>query len=232
MIDLKEISSECSLLNDKLCQDIEGIIKKLQKPVTIKAVLDMKQDKSMELASFLKCFCEIPAGMPINLELYSINELSEGTEGEALAADLKLNTCYLPVMGLYADDTFSNVSFHGIPGGKEINAFILAIYNLAGAGQELSDSTRKKIQKLKNPVNVKICVSLGCHHCAGLVTACQRIAMLNPVIEAEMIDANLYPDLVETYQIKRVPFMIVNDRDTYTGPRSIEDLVVLFKNSR
>ena len=56
--------------------------------------------------------------------------------------------------------------------------------------------------------------------------------MLNPLIEAEMIDANLYPDLVEKYQIKRVPFMIVNDRDTFTGPRSIEDLVVLFKNSR
>lgn len=230
MIDLKEISSECSLLNEKLCQDIEGIIKRIQKPVTIKAVLDTKQDKSMELASFLKRFCEIPAGMPINLELYSIEELSEGTG--AIAADLKLNTRYLPVMGLYADGVFSNVSFHGIPGGKEINAFILAIYNLAGAGQELSDGTRKKIQKLKNPVNVKICVSLGCHHCSGLVTACQRIAMLNPLIEAEMIDANLYPELVEQYQIKRVPFMIVNDRDTYTGPRSIEDLVVLFKNSR
>lgn len=232
MINLKEISSECSLLNEKLCQDIEGIIKRIQKPVTIKAVLDPTQDKSMELASFLKRFCEIPAGQPIHLELYSIDELSEKTEADTISADLKLNTKYLPVMGLYTENSFSNVSFHGIPGGKEINAFILAIYNLAGAGQELSDSTRKKIQKLKNPVNVKICVSLGCHHCSGLVTACQRIAMLNPLIEAEMIDANLYPDLVENYQIKRVPFMIVNDRDTYTGPRSIEDLVVLFKNSR
>ncbi|MDY4969190.1 MAG: thioredoxin family protein [Lachnospiraceae bacterium] len=232
MIDLKEISSECSLLNDKLCQDIEGIIQKLQKPVTIKAVLDMEQEKSVEMASFLKRFCEIPAGAPVNLELYSVKELSEGPDAGALAGSLKLNTQYLPVTGLYADGEFSGVSFHGIPGGKEINAFILAVYNLAGPGQELSEGTKKRIQKLKRPVNVKICVSLGCHHCSGLVTACQRIAMLNPLIDAEMIDANLYSELVEQYQISRVPFMIVNDKDTYTGPRSIEDLVVLFKNSR
>ena len=97
MINLKEISSECSLLNEKLCQDIEGIIKRIQKPVTIKAVLDPTQDKSMELASFLKRFCEIPAGQPINLELYSIEELSKKTEADAISADLKLNTQYLPV---------------------------------------------------------------------------------------------------------------------------------------
>lgn len=232
MIDINEISSECLLLNDKLCQDIEGIIKKLQKPVTVKAVLDMDAEKSREMASFLKRFCEIPAGAPVNLELYSVQEVMEGPDAGKLAGELKLNLQYLPVTGLYTDDTYSGVSFHGIPGGKEINAFILAIYNLAGPGQELSDGTRKKIEKLKRPVNVKICVSLGCHHCSGLVTSCQRIAMLNPLIEAEMIDANLYPDLVEKYQIKRVPFMIVNDKDTYTGPRSIEDLAVLFKNSR
>ena len=228
MIDLKEISSECPLLNDKLCQDIEGIIKRLLKPVTVKAVLDMDNEKSREMASFLKRFCEIPSGAPVNLELYSIQEIS----GEAGNPVQELNTQYLPVTGLYADGEYSGVSFHGIPGGKEINAFILAVYNLAGPGQELSEGTKKKIQKLKRPVNVKICVSLGCHHCSGLVTSCQRIAMLNPLIEAEMIDANLYPDLVEKYQIKRVPFMIVNDKDTYTGPRSIEDLVVLFKNSK
>ena len=232
MIDIKEISSECPLLGDKLCQDIEGILSKLQKPVTIKAVLDMEQEKSVEMASFLKRFCEIPSGAPVSLELYSVKEVTEGPDAEKKARELKLDLEYLPATGLYTDGEYSGVCFHGIPGGKEINAFILAIYNMAGPGQELSEGTKKKIQKLKRPVNVKICVSLGCHHCSGLVTSCQRIAMMNPAIEAEMIDANLYPDLVDKYQIKRVPFMIVNDRDTYTGPRSIENLVVLFKNSK
>lgn len=229
MIDLQQISSECPLLNEKLCQELEGILKRITQPVTIKAILDMDNEKSREMASFLKRFCEIPSAAPIDLELYSIQEV---TVSESLRQGLKLNVQYLPVTGLYLEGEYTGASFHGIPGGKEINAFILAIYNLAGPGQDLSEGTRKKIQKLKRAVNVKICVSLGCHHCSGLVASCQRIAMLNPLIEAEMIDANLYPELVEQYQIKRVPFMIVNDKDTYTGPRTLEDLVVLFKNSR
>lgn len=232
MIDLQQISAECPLLNEKLCQDIEGILKRLDQPVTIKAVLDMEQEKSREMASFLKCFCQIPSGAAIELELYSIQEVTEGPEAETLSQNLKLDTTYLPVTGLYMDGAYTGVAFHGIPGGKEINAFILSIYNMAGPGQELKEGTRKKIQKLKNPANLKICVSLGCHHCSGLVTSCQRIAMLNPLVEAQMIDANLYSDLVEKYQIKRVPFLIVNDKDTYTGPRSVEDLVVLLKNTR
>ncbi|MDO5411279.1 MAG: thioredoxin family protein [Lachnospiraceae bacterium] len=232
MIDLSQISEECTLFNEKLCQDLEGILKRLTQTVTIKAVLDMEQDKSREMASFLKRFCMIPSAVPVKLELYSLEEVTKGEQEEALHSVLGLNLQYLPVTGLYLDEGYTGVSFHGIPGGKEINAFVLAIYNLAGPGQELSDGTRRKIQKLKRKVNVKICVSLGCHHCSGLVASCQRIAMLNPLIEAEMIDANLYPDLVAQYHIERVPFMIVNDKDTYTGPRNIEDLIVLFKNSR
>lgn len=231
MIDIHSIQEECTLLNESLCKDIAGILGRLTKPVKICAVVDMAQEKSAEMAVFLKKFCSIPSGTSITLELYTPEEVSESTGG-VLTDYLQLNTAYLPATGLYTEEGFSGVSFHGIPGGKEINAFILAIYNLAGPGQELSDGTRKKIQKLKKPLNAKICVSLACHHCSGLVTSCQRIAMLNPLIEAEMIDANLYPELVEKYQITRVPFLIINDKDTYTGPRSIEDLIVLFKNTR
>lgn len=232
MIDLEQIPADCALFHEKLCQDMEGILKKLNHPLTIQAVLDMNHEKSQEMASFLKRFCRIPSSVPIDLKLYSIKELEDGPQAEALRQELKLNTEYLPVTGLYLDGEYTGVSFHGIPGGKEINAFILAVYNLAGPGQELSVGTKKKIEKLKRPVNIKICVSLGCHHCSGLVSVCQRIAMLNPLVEAEMIDANLYPDLIEKYQIKRVPFMIINDQDTYTGPRSLEDMVVLLKNSK
>ena len=77
--------------------------------------------------------------------------------------------------------------------------------------------------------SLKVCVSLACHHCPGVVAACQQLAMLNPNIEAEMIDARLYEDLVKKYQIERVPFLIVNDQDTYMGNKTMEDIVNLLK---
>ena len=60
-----------------------------------------------------------------------------------------------------------------------------------------------------------------------VVTACQQIAILNPVIEAEMIDAALYADLVEKYNIERVPMVIFNDKEIHMGNKTIEEIVTL-----
>lgn len=139
---------------------------------------------------------------------------------------------HLPATGFYLDGVYQRVAFHGVPGGKEINSFVIGIYNLAGPGQEIAAGTLKKIGKLKKPVHAKICVSLACHHCPGVVIACQQIAMKSDCISAEMYDANLYPDLVERYKIERVPLVALNDRDVFMGPRTIEDLVQLFKDAK
>ena len=62
------------------------------------------------------------------------------------------------------DGLYQRAAFHGVPGGKEINSFVIGIYNAAGPGQEISRAAIKKIGKLKRPADVKICVSLACHH--------------------------------------------------------------------
>ncbi len=87
----------------------------------------------------------------------------------------------------------------------------------------------RKIQRLDKKTNIKICVSLACHHCPLVVTACQQIAFLNPNIEAEMIDAALYEDLVAQYDIKRVPMMILNDSRIVMGSKTIDEIVTLLK---
>lgn len=120
----------------------------------------------------------------------------------------ELNTAWLPVTGLYKDGAYGRAAFHGCRGRKSTPLCWLS--NLAGPGQEVAKGTRKKIQRLDKKTNIKICVSLACHHCPLVVTACQQIAFLNPNIEAEMIDAALYEDLVAQYD-KRVPMMILND---------------------
>ena len=56
-----------------------------------------------------------------------------------------------------------------------------------------------------------------------------RIAILNPNIEAEMIDAALYEDLVAKYDIKRIPMMIFNDSEIHMGGKEIEEIVTLLK---
>lgn len=220
MIDMTNISGDSPLLDEKTKETLKGIFAKLDKDVVLKAVVDLQEEKSAEMASFLKGIAALSSR--IGLELY------EPADG----ADLGMDVEHLPATGLFLDGVYQRVAFHGVPGGKEINSFVIAIYNLAGPGQEISRGAVRKIGKLKRPAHIRICVSLACHHCPGVVIGCQRIAMLSPLVTAEMYDANLYPDLVERFKIERVPLVILDDEEIYAGPRSIEDLTQLLLDKK
>ncbi|MDR1770927.1 MAG: thioredoxin family protein [Hungatella sp.] len=219
MIDLSGIPKASSLIDEALREQLNGIFSKMPEPVVLKAVVDMEQEKDSEMASFLHVISEL--GEQLSVELY--------TPAEAAAQVPELDTAYLPVTGLYKNGEYRRVTFHGVPGGKEINSFVIAVLNLSGGGQEVPEKLKKRIGKLKKKANIKICVSLSCHHCPAVVAACQQIAILNPGIEAEMIDAALYPELVKKFNISRVPMMITNDRDIYMGSKTIEEIVNLLK---
>ena len=57
-----------------------------------------------------------------------------------------------------------------------------------------------------------------------MVVACQRLASLSPYIKADMIDASLYPQVIEQYQIERVPMTIVNARLSHNANLRTEDI--------
>ncbi|WP_251390032.1 thioredoxin family protein [Mediterraneibacter agrestimuris] len=219
---IEHITPESKLLDENLKKELSGIFLKLTEEVVLKAVIDMTTEKGVELAGFLTVIESLSP--KISLEMYMPDEAEQAVE---------LDTAYLPVTGLYKDGRYAGIAFHGVPGGKEINSFVLAIYNLAGPGQEVSSRAVKMLRKLERKMNIKICVSLACHHCPKVVAACQQIAVLSGQVEAEMIDAALYPKLVEKYKIERVPMIIVNDEEVYIGPKTIEEMTeILVKISK
>lgn len=219
MIDSMNISDESDLIDQNLKEQLADIFKKLESPVIMKAMVDITRQKDRQMAIFLKAIAALSE--KLTLELYAPEEQDQVPE---------LDPKYLPVTGLYQAGGYGRCAFHGIPGGKEINSFMLAIYNLAGPGQNVAGGLKRKIARLNQKTNIKICVSLSCHHCPKVVAACQQIAILNPHIEAEMIDAALYSDLVDEYQIERVPMMIVNDNEIHMGNKTIEEIVALLNN--
>ena len=43
-------------------------------------------------------------------------------------------------------------------------------------------------------------------------------------LEAEMIDATLYQDLIAQYKIERIPLLIVNDEKTFVGQKNMDEI--------
>lgn len=217
MKEFLHISSESKLIDENLKNQLKTVLDKLTKDVYLISVVEETDSKCMEMVSFLKAFSSLNS--KLHLELYERGE--DVTIEEVLHCEEML-----PVVGIYDSvKNFTGISFFGIPGGKELNTFVLAIYNMASGGQPIDEKLRSRILQLSEKLNVKVCVSLACHHCADTVAAFQRIAGLNPNIEAAMIDCTLYPKLVETYKLERVPVAIVNDKEFIIGGKSIVEIL-------
>lgn len=210
----QRIPNTSPLVSEDLKQQMLPLFAKLKKKVRMVAVLDFSDEKSIEMGAFLKAIAS--CGEMLELEL-----LEKGTDEQI---EQELHGAHLPVVGLYAEE-YSGACFHGTPGGKEINSFVAAICNLGEAAQPMEKRLKKNIACIRNKINIKIFVSLACHHCPHVVAACQKIAIANPNVTADMYDAKLYQDIIDKYKVERVPMMVVNESHIIMGQKSIEEIV-------
>jgi thioredoxin reductase (NADPH) len=220
MSQFADVSRTSELLDDDLRGQIRGVFEKLTKDLEIKVILDAAEEKSLELLRMLYEMEDL--GEHIHITPYEKGENAQAQQD----FDPEGRT---PAMGLYLDGSYTGVAFFGVPGGKEMNSFVLGCYNVAGGGQPVDNWTKKKLTKLKKNSDLKIFVSLSCHHCAATVIGAQHLAAMSDKLTATMIDANLYPDLVEAYKIERVPMVVINGEKTLMGEKSMEDLAAILQ---
>lgn len=198
-------------ISSEIRQQLTGIFTKFSSHVTVRAWLD-ESAFSGEIKGFLN-------------ELVSITDKVVWTEQVPEDA---VKPEYLPAMEvLDSTGKSSGIYFHGVPGGHEFNSFIIALYNVAGPGQELDHQTQKKIAALSEKTNIKILVSLTCTMCPDSVMAAQRIAAISDQVTAEMFDLSHYPELKEKYNVMSVPCIVINDKTTVFGKKNVEELLAL-----
>ena len=205
-----------ALLNDALRGQIATVLGRMENNVTLVTIVDPTNEKSIELRDLV-------------IDIADLGDKLEAvvkTKGEDAALEAKVNADKFPVVAfLDKDGNYSGVKFHGVPGGHELNSFLLAIYNLAGPGQALDASVLEAIKAVDKKVNIKVAVSLSCHLCPDVVVGAQRIAIENPNVEAEMLDIANFPELKTKHKVMSVPCMIVNDEKVTFGSKSIQDML-------
>lgn len=217
-VDPSQFPGKSPLISDGLEQQLKVLLQKLTTSVEFICILE-EDDKSREMAAFLNHLVSLSPQLSCRFL----------TRGEAPELDDALDADLLPATGITAPGILPRMVFHGIPGGKEINAFAAAVLCAGGGAKPLDKPTLKTIGKIKKPLSIQICVSLGCQHCAQLVSHAQRIAWENPLVTAHMIDANLYPELVKDYNIQRVPLTVVNASAAFPGGKTMAELLTLLK---
>lgn len=218
-------------LNQEIRAQLEGLFPKFENKVMIRAWLD-----DSPLSGEIRGFLGELEGLSENLVWEEGNRdrgLDDGNSGSDSNSDSGSAARLLPSMELcHEDGSSSGIQFHGVPGGHEFNSFIIALYNVAGPGQQTDPAIVEALNNINQDINIKVMISLSCTMCPEVVMAAQKAASISPHVTAEMIDLMHYPELKKKYQIMSVPCMVVNDEDVFFGKKSLEEVVeILQKNA-
>ncbi len=211
-----------AFLNEDISKQIKGIFASMKENVNIALFLDKTGCESCEDA---RGYMEEMANLSERISL-SVYDLVDDKE-KALELGVELTPAIVLLDGENKDN---GVKFNGIPAGHEINSFISGILEVSGSGQELSSEMTQRIKNIDKPVNIKVFVTLGCPHCPGAVSKAHKIALLNPNVNAEMIEANTFGELSQKFNVSGVPKIVFNEGPDLLGDQPIDAFIDAMEN--
>ncbi len=199
-------TSDDKFISDEMREQLSPIFDKFTNKVIINAVLD-SSDLAIELAGF-------------------VDEMSDISEKIICKKSQAQNNEIAPYLELlYENETSSGIKFYAMPGGHEFNSFILALYNVAGPGKEITPEDAERAKKINKKTNIKVLISLSCTMCPEVVVGTGKLASLNENISASAMDIAHFADIKAKYNVMSVPCMVINDEVVHFGKKSISQIL-------
>ncbi|MDK2885948.1 MAG: hypothetical protein PWP54_506 [Thermosipho sp. (in: thermotogales)] len=140
----------------------------------------------------------------IIVERYNVNEHKDLAE--------KYEVEMTPALILTLEDGEDRgVRFYGLPSGHEFGTLVQDILTFGkGAKPELSANTIEKLKAIDKPVRISVFVTPTCPYCPRAVLTAHNFALVNPLIKAEMIEANEFFELSNEFGVSSVPHIVIN----------------------
>lgn len=194
------------LLNDEIAQQVKEVFDtQLKHPVRI-LFFGKEQDcdhctETRQLAEEVTALSE-----HLSLETHSLEQ------DAALARQYGVSMAPgLVIAGLDGDKVIDyGVRFAGIPSGYEFSSLIQDLILVSGRDSGLAPTTRQALQSLKAPLHLQVFVTPTCPYCPQAVILAHQMAMENPLIQAEMVEAMEFPELSQQNNVSGVPQTTIN----------------------
>lgn len=150
--------------------------------------------------------------------LNQLAELSDKIDLQVLDKDAdsdkagKLGVNMYPAIVFVDDDeNDTGVHFYGIPSGYEFSTLIEDIIDVANNHTDLSPETIDVLKQIDEDVTLSVFITPTWPYCPRAVRVAHHMAMINPHIKGEMIEAMEFPDLSNKHNVMGVPKTVIND---------------------
>lgn len=208
-------------LTYEIKNSLKDLFKHMTKDVYLATIVDEELESSKELVEIIHEFSQLGDKIKI----------IKKPKGEDIEFEKRISADKFPIVSLLDENkNYTGIKFHGIPGGHEVNSFVVAIYNLGISNPNIDERLKVFASKFNRDINLKVLVSLSCHLCPEIVMNLQKLALLNRGIETEIIDISLFPDLKKEYKIMSVPAILKGNDTIIFGAKSIEELIKFIEN--
>jgi glutaredoxin-like protein len=102
------------------------------------------------------------------------------------------------------------LKYYGFPGGHEFLTLVETIVDLSRGARLLADGVRKRLRKLKKDVLIQVFVTPSCPYCPQMARLAFHMALESPLITAEVIEAQEFPELSQQFKVRAVPTTVVS----------------------
>lgn len=205
--DKSEVHGE--LFSSEIKTQLRSVFEKMGQNVILKLYLD-ERSVSKELENYMEVLASLSNKLTVEI------------------ADSHVSSEMTPCVKIcFSDGTETGLAFHGVPGGHEFTSFVLGIYNVAGPGQTLDEDTKKRINSIQDPTDIKVLVSLSCTMCPDTVVAAQHIAAKNPNVRTDVYDLHHFEELKKRHNVMSVPCILINDSTVSFGKKNIQQILEL-----
>lgn len=103
-----------------------------------------------------------------------------------------------------------NVRFIGLPAGYEFQTLVEALRMIGTGDSGLGEESAAQLAAVTRPVRLQAFVTPTCPYCPRAVLAAYRLALVNPNVMAEGVEASEFPALAQRYRISGVPDTIID----------------------
>ncbi|HXE75479.1 MAG TPA: thioredoxin family protein [Candidatus Xenobia bacterium] len=109
------------------------------------------------------------------------------------------------------------IRFYGIPHGYEFATLLDSVLAVSQGESGLSRATVERLRNLEQPVHLQVFVTPTCPYCPAAVRLAHQFAIESDLVTADIVEATEFPDLVQRYGVRGVPFTVVNEEASIVG---------------